>query len=166
MSKWADIAIGGWAVNAVGIWSSGFPLQISQSNNNSSLIFASGQRPNATGTTSPQLSGPLSQYTDGKAGAAYPTSAAFFTAPALTFGNVSRTFSTRTIGQNNWDMSVFKNFRVTERIKVTFRAEALNAMNHPYFRAPGTNVNSSSFGKITSQANFPRFIQLGFRAAF
>ena len=84
----------------------------------------------------------------------------------MTFGNVSRTISTRTIGQNNWDMSVFKTFSVTERIKVTFRAEALNAMNHPYFRNPGTNVDSSSFGKITSQANFPRFIQLGFRAAF
>ena len=65
-----------------------------------------------------------------------------------------------------WDLSLFKTFSVTERVKVTFRAEALNAINHPYFRAPGTNVDSSSFGKITSQANFPRFVQLGFRAAF
>lgn len=87
-------------------------------------------------------------------------------APSLTFGNVSRTISTRTLGQNNREMSLFKTFSVTERIKVTFRAEALNALNHPYFRNPGTNVDSSSVGKITSQANFPRFIQLGFRAAF
>ena len=164
MGKVADLAVGGWSINAVSVISSGFPLQITQNNNNG-LIFASGQRPNATGSN-PALSGPLSQYTDGKVGSAYLSSSAFFTAPALTFGNVSRTISTRSIGQNNWDMSLFKSFRVTERIKVTFRAEALNALNHPYFRAPGTNVDSSSFGKITSQANFPRFIQLGFRAAF
>lgn len=164
MNKIADVAIGGWSINAVSVISSGFPLQISQNNNNG-LVFAGGQRPNATGSN-PFLNGSLSQYTDGPAGSAYLTKAAFFTAPALTFGNVSRTISTRTIGQNNWDMSLFKTFSVTERVKVTFRAEALNAMNHPYFRAPGTNVDSSSFGKITSQANFPRFIQLGFRAAF
>ena len=164
MNKIGDLAIGGWAINAVSVISSGFPLQIGQNNNNG-FVFAGGQRPNATGSN-PFLSGSLSQYTDGAAGNAYLSKAAFFDASALTFGNVSRTISTRSIGQNNWDMSLFKTFSVTERIKVTFRAEALNAMNHPYFRAPGTNVDSSSFGKITSQANFPRFIQLGFRAAF
>jgi hypothetical protein len=164
LNKVTDLMLGGWSINAVSVISSGFPLQITQNNNNS-LVFASGQRPNATGTN-PFLSGPLSQYTDGAPGSAYLSKSAFFSAPALTFGNVSRTISTRSLGQNNWDMSVFKTFSVTERLKVTFRAEALNALNHPYFRAPGTNVDSSSFGKITSQANFPRFIQLGFRAAF
>lgn len=163
-NKITNSIIGGWSVNAVNVINSGFPLQITQNNNNS-LIFASGQRPYSTGIN-PYLSGPLSQYTDAAAGSAYLSKAAFFDAPALSFGNVSRTINVRTIGQNNWDMSIFKTFSVTERIKVTFRAEALNAMNHPYFRNPGTNVDSSSFGKITSQANFPRFIQLGFRASF
>jgi hypothetical protein len=37
-------------------------------------------------------------------------------------------------GQVNWDMSVFKNFVVKEKLKAQFRAEALNAMNTPVLR--------------------------------
>jgi hypothetical protein len=135
---------------------------IRMNNNNNSVIFAPSQRPNATGV-SPDWGGNMTQWVDGTG---YINPAAFSNAPALTFGNVSRTISMRSLGQVNWDMSVFKSFSITERIKAQFRAEALNAMNTPYFRAPNTAVGNATFGKITSQANFPRFIQLGFRAWF
>ena len=160
-----DMLIGGWSMNAVSVINSGFPLQIRQNNNNNSIIFASSQRPNATGVN-PLNGGTKAQWIDGPAGNAYLTSAAFSNAPALTFGNTSRTISTRALRQVNWDMSMFKNFTITERVKAQFRAEALNAMNTPFFRAPNTAVGSGSFGKITAQANFPRFIQLGFRVSF
>ncbi len=163
-SKLADLAIGGWSINAVSVINSGFPLQITQANNNG-ILFAASQRPNTTGAN-PANGGSLSQWTDGAAGKAYINSAAFFSADPLTFGSVSRTISLRTLRQVNWDMSLFKSFSVTERIKAQFRAEALNAMNTPYFRNPNTTFGGSSFGKITSQANFPRFIQLGFRVSF
>jgi len=39
-------------------------------------------------------------------------------------------------------------------------------MNTPYFRAPNTALGNGSFGKITSQGNFPRMIQLGLRLYF
>lgn len=165
MNRWADMMVGGWSINAVSVINSGFPLMIRQNNNNNSIIFASSQRPNATGVN-PYAGGSLSQWIDGPAGAAYLTNAAFTTAPALTFGNVSRTISTRGLSQINWDLSMFKTFSVTERVKAQFRAEALNAMNTPLFRAPNTAFGSSAFGKITAQANFPRFIQLGFRVSF
>jgi hypothetical protein len=63
----------------------------------------------------------------------------------------------------NWDLSVFKDFTIRERLKGEFRAEALNAMNTPLFSNPNTQFapNSSSFGKITYQANLPRQLQLG-----
>jgi len=165
MNRVADMLVGGWSVNAVSVINSGFPLQVRMNNNNNSIIFASSQRPNATGVN-PFAGGTKSQWTDGPAGAAYLTSAAFSNAPALTFGNVSRTIDTRALRQVNWDMSLFKTFSVTERVKAQFRAEALNAMNTPYFRAPNTAFGGSAFGKITAQANFPRFIQLGFRVSF
>jgi len=39
-------------------------------------------------------------------------------------------------------------------------------MNTPYFRAPNTAFGNGSFGKVTSQGNFPRMIQLGLRLFF
>ena len=69
-------------------------------------------------------------------------------------------------GQANWDISMFKEFRFMERYKAQIRAEALNAFNTPYFRAPGTTYGTGSFGVISQQANFPRYLQLGFRVQF
>ena len=164
MGKAADLAFGGWTINTVSIINSGFPLQITQDNNNS-VVFAASQRPNTTGTD-PFNGGALAQWTDGPAGGAYINKAAFSTTPALSFGSLSRTISLRTLKQVNWDMSLFKTFSITEKLKAQFRAEALNAMNTPLFRNPNTTFGGSAFGKITSQANFPRFIQLGFRVSF
>jgi hypothetical protein len=69
-------------------------------------------------------------------------------------------------GQANWDISVFKTFSIAEKYKAQFRAEALNALNTPLFRAPNTAFGNSAFGQVTSQANFPRLIQLGLRFYF
>ena len=53
-----------------------------------------------------------------------------------------------------------------QRVDLQFRAEALNAFNTPLFRSPSTAFGSGSFGTITSQANFPRLLQLGGRISF
>ncbi len=164
-NRWVDYAIGGWSLNTAAVFNSGFPLQIRQNSNNNSVIFAASQRPNATGVD-PSAGGDMSQWTDGKGGSYYINSAAFSTAPALTFGNVSRTIGLRSLHQTNWDVSMFKSFTIVERLKAQFRAEFLNAMNTPLFRAPNTAFGNSSFGRITSQANFSRMIQLGLRLNF
>ena len=57
----------------------------------------------------------------------------------------------RNDGTYNWDLSVFKDFHPVERLKIQFRAEALNAFNTPRFSGPNTSVTSSTFGVITSQ---------------
>ena len=128
-------------------------------NFNSGFGYAS-QRPNATGT-SPVTSGSLEQRLSN-----YINPAAFSNAPQFTFGNVGRTIDMRGPGQVNWDMSVFKNFVVKEKLKAQFRAEALNAMNTPLFYGPNTSFGSSTFGKITSQANFNRQLQMALRFSF
>ena len=68
----------------------------------------------------------------------------------------------------NRDTSLFKNFKMWERVTGQFRAEALNTFNSPLFPNPNTSyaAGSSSFGKITSQVNFSRLIQLGVRFYF
>ena len=69
-------------------------------------------------------------------------------------------------GQANFDMSLFKNFVIREKLKSQFRLEALNAMNTPLFYGPNVSFGSSSFGTITSQANFSRQLQLALRFSF
>lgn len=155
-----DYILGGWAANSVSVYQSGFPLQISQATNFNSGFGYATQRPNATGV-SPMTSGSLEQRLNN-----YINAAAFSTAPQFTFGNVGRTIDMRGPGQANWDMSVFKNFSFKETFKVQFRMEALNAMNTPLFYGPNVSFGSSSFGKITTQANFSRQLQMALRLSF
>ncbi|HKX29231.1 MAG TPA: TonB-dependent receptor, partial [Blastocatellia bacterium] len=60
----------------------------------------------------------------------------------------------------NFDFSVTKNNRLTERVNLQFRAEFFNLANHPNFGLPNGNISSGSRGQISSAAD-GRDIQLG-----
>ena len=66
----------------------------------------------------------------------------------------------------NFDISVFKNVPVNERIRVQFRAEAFNTFNRVQFGNPRTGINTNTFGRITGQQNSPRDIQLALKLLF
>ena len=72
----------------------------------------------------------------------------------------------RADGMNAWDLSAIKNTQAWERFNVQFRAEFLNAFNHPNFSAPNTTPTSTAFGRVTSQQGYPRRIQLGLKLLF
>lgn len=155
-----DLLVGGWSVNSVSTMQTGYPLQVYMNNNGNGALGTSRQRPNATGV-SPSVDAGFGSRIDG-----WINPAAFSSAAPFTLGNVTRTIAMRGPGQVNWDISVFKTATVMEGLKVQFRAEALNAMNTPLFRAPNTAFGNAAFGRITSQANFPRMLQLGLRLYF
>ena len=71
--------------------------------------------------------------------------------------------SLRGPGQISFDASVFKTFSLMEKLQAQFRAEALNISNTPTFYGPNTTFTNPQFGIITSQANYPRLIQMGVR---
>jgi hypothetical protein len=53
-------------------------------------------------------------------------------------------------GTNNWNLGIYKDFRIMESKVLEFRYEAFNAWNHPQFLSPSSSVNTqSTFGKIT-----------------
>ena len=158
-SRILDLVAGGWVINAIALIQTGYPLVITQQNNNSS-IGATYQRPNATGI-SPVTSGSIDQRING-----WLNPAAFSQAPQYTFGNISRDINARGPGLYNWDISVFKTFSIRERLKAQFRAEALNATNTVYFGEPNTTFGNAAFGVITAQNNNPRMLQLGLRFTF
>lgn len=54
-------------------------------------------------------------------------------------------------GIQMWDMSLFKQFKFTERYQLQFRTEFFNAFNHPNFGNPSANIGSlGSFGKVSN----------------
>ena len=158
-NRWLDLLVGGWSANAFGVIQSGYPLSITQPNNNS-VIGASYQRPNATGVP-PATTGSVDDRING-----WLNPAAFTQAAPFTFGNLTRFIPVRGPGQFNWDLSLFKTFSIKERIRAQFRAEALNTTNTVYFGTPNTTLTSNQFGLVTSQINNPRLLQLGTRITF
>jgi hypothetical protein len=152
-----DYLVGGWQWNGVAYYRTGFPLGIVQATNYNSAFGYAAQRPNATGV-SPHMPGAMESNMND-----YINPLAFSTAPQFTFGNVGRTIPMRGPGQANWDMSIHKTVPITERFKAQFRAEALNVFNTPMFDGPNTSYGSASFGRITSQDNISRELQICLR---
>jgi hypothetical protein len=69
-------------------------------------------------------------------------------------------------GQLNFDASLTKNIRITERQALQFRSEFFNIFNHPQFANPGLSAAQSTFGQITSASVSPRVIQLALKYTF
>ena len=80
------------------------------------------------------------------------------------FGNEGRN-AVRGPGLATADVSLFKNFTVTESAHLQFRAEAFNLLNHPNFMLPENDLASPEFGQIL-QAAPPRLLQLALKYIF
>jgi hypothetical protein len=89
------------------------------------------------------------------------------------FGNLGRNIY-RGPFQQNWDFSLIKNIKLTERQELRFTSDFFNIWNHANFANPsindvetiGTNPATSPFGKIFSTVGTPRLIQFSLRYAF
>ena len=76
--------------------------------------------------------------------------------------------------QNNIDLALIKQTRIGEGKNVEFRAEALNAANHPYFPNPNMTVTAAQsvkdtgFGQISASTmnNYARRLQMSLRFLF
>jgi hypothetical protein len=87
-----------------------------------------------------------------------------FVRPATgTLGNVGRG-SIRGPGTTQFDLAVSRTF-LRESQRIEFRAEAFNVTNSFHPNDPQTNLNSNTFGQITS-ARDPRIMQFAFKYFF
>ena len=66
---------------------------------------------------------------------------------------------------NNADLSLGKNFSITENKRLEFRCDAFNLTNTPHFGLPNANINLAQGGTITS-AGAPREVQLALKVIF
>jgi len=96
------------------------------------------------------------------AGLAYNPAA--FALPALgTFGNSGRNII-RGDGFRTVDLSLFRDLRFTERLKLQLRFEATNALNQVNFQGPSVNQSTSAGAFVATAA--PRTVQLGAKLSF
>ena len=91
---------------------------------------------------------------------------AYAVAPAFTYGN-SGVNTCYTSNYQEPDASLFKEFKVTEGSKFQFRFEVFNFPNLTDFSGPSsTNIDSSTYGSITSISNKPRDLQFALKYVF
>jgi hypothetical protein len=69
-------------------------------------------------------------------------------------------------GKNQLDANIKRRFQVLEKTSLEFSLDLLNAFNHVLWDNPNTDINSTNFGRVTTQWNTPRFIQFQFRLTF
>jgi hypothetical protein len=65
----------------------------------------------------------------------------------------------------NFDMTLYKDFHITERNVVEFRAEVFNVFNHTNFTNLSLNYGASNFGQVTAAAD-PRIMEMALRYSF
>jgi hypothetical protein len=63
-------------------------------------------------------------------------------------GNLSRN-GLRGFGATQWDFALHRDFPIRESVKLQFRAEMFNLLNHPNFASPEGNLSDSQFGRST-----------------
>jgi Carboxypeptidase regulatory-like domain/TonB-dependent Receptor Plug Domain len=144
-----DAIAGGWSLSFAWTAHSGYPITVLDSANPSLQASRSTERPNRIGSGAVEHP-TLDRWID---------RSAFVTAPLGTFGD-SGIGILRAPGFGNTDLSVSKRFATFAGQYLLFRGEFFNAFNHPNFGPPVANIQSQSFGTITSTVNDARIIQL------
>jgi len=172
-SGFTKLAIGGWQANAIAFWQSGEPYTVTDGQNLINLPNITSDRPNMIAGQSCQASNPSIH------GWIYLN--AFQQQPIGNPGNEGRA---QCYGPQwrSLDFSLFKDFSITERYRLSFRAEAYNITNTANFSLPNAVISSwtvsrspagiptsaGAFGQITStNLGFtPRVMQLALKLTF
>jgi hypothetical protein len=153
----AGTIAGGWTFGTVATAQSGAPFTVTTTTDTSNSFSAGGTQ-RADVLRDPVL--PSDQRSVSKW---FDTSA--FAQPALyTFGNSGRD-SMRAPGIVSVDLSILRNFRLTERSTLQFRGESLNAINHTNLSSPVAALGNGSFGQINTSRP-ARVMQIGMKVRF
>jgi hypothetical protein len=167
----ASWVVGGWKINPNIAWYSGMPF----------IVTADGSSLNAPGNTqvADQISSNVRKLGGVGAGAPFYDTSAFVpiscppNTPSCTtarFGNMGLN-ALRGPWLFNMNLGIFREFAVTEKIKLQFRGEALDLTNTPPLAQPSGSVSTpSSFMAITStittDTTQQRIMRFGLRLSF
>jgi len=179
----ASKIFGGYQVSGLMSIMSGLPFYVVQNTAPNLLARGSGQVPNQVNPTIRILGGIGTPAQRGSAGGPWFDNTvlggpAIFGATCTAncswalengarFGSAGRN-NLRAPSFFEMDMTMYRTFSLSERVKFQLRAEALNLLNHANFNLPDANVNSTTFGFITSTygPNQSRQWRFGARLSF
>jgi hypothetical protein len=149
----ADRLVAGWAVNGIASFMTGNYFSVTVAGDRANVGGFPFQRANR------RCDGNLSR--DQRTIDRYFDTSCFVVTPLGTFGDGGRNII-QIPGLNNWDVSITKDTRISERVHAQFRAEFFNFFNHAQFGQPDLNANSVFLGQIRS-AREPRIAQLALK---
>ena len=138
--------LGGWQFNGIVTLQTGTPFNVTASNDglvdpNNPVYANCIGNPYAGATTNPKL------YTT----TGFIINPAAFSQPGPGQFGTCAPYQFYGPGIQTWDLSLFKQFKFTDRWQLQFRTEFFNAFNHPNFANPSANISSpGSFGKVTN----------------
>jgi outer membrane receptor protein involved in Fe transport len=160
-NKVLDYVIGPWQLNGILTLSSGIPYSVGISGD----IANTGESGSSNGfgyerlnlVGDPNLSNPTT--------AEWFNTAAFAVPDRFTFGNTGRNIL-RTDWFKGLDLSIFRQFPITESKRLVFRAEFFNSTNTPVWGRPTNNRADSNFGRIFGTDSTERQIQMALKLYF
>ena len=160
-----DTILGGWELNAINTANSGNPINVYYSPSAANDVTGLTQdwrgqafeRPNVSGNSiSQNKTALINTYFAG-----YTFTTPLASAP---FGNLGRN-AFRAPGLEQWDLSVDKRFRITEKARLQLRSEFFNVLNHTNLGLPNPVSTSTAFGTIRTM--YPaRQIQFALKLMF
>ena len=149
-----DLIAGDWQINGIADLRSGSPVNVTISGDIANTGNSGYMRPNVVGDWK------VSTPTWG----AWFNKAAFAAPAQFTFGNAGRNIL-RSDAAHRFDMSVFRNFHITEKQYVEIRAEGYNVFNTVTYGDPVAEFTNVNFGKVLSAAA-ARSLRLGAKIVF
>ena len=165
-NKVVDAVAGGWSIDPILSWHSGFPLALYDFGNDPTGTNSRGLRPDC-GSGAGRVFGRRPAFDNSN-----PSQPVFigyqwfdptpYSAPATgNFGNCPAQGPVRGPGYADVDLSLQKNFTITERVKLQFRSDFLNAFNRVNLNAPGGGLGTNM--GVTGSAQDPRVIQFALK---
>ena len=148
--------VNGWQTNGILTLRSGLPLTVETGRDNS-LTGANNDRADVVGDPARPAGADAME--------AWFNPAAFVPNAMGAFGNSGRNIL-RGPGLLSLDLSLFKNFRLSERMRIQARGEAFNAMNRRNLGNPVVALTNANVGQINNMTGNPRVIQIGLKLMF
>jgi hypothetical protein len=168
-NKVLSAAMSNWQFSGIFTITNGAPLSITGTCTGGGIIDAScypNYNPSFTGSV--RQNGAIGSGGANVSSTPYLNKAAFVDPAIYTAGNVTRAAPFGLLAPHNadLDLSVRREFPIRERVRLAFQADAFNVNNAVHFAAPGTGIDSASFGIYSAMANQPRKLQFSARLSF
>jgi Carboxypeptidase regulatory-like domain len=156
-NRWQRLT-GGWRLAGITRFASGLPVQMYETDDRGLVGEFFGN------LDTPLYDGAKLNITNPRSGQPYFNTSAFSLETLGVLNTTHRRFF-HGPGINNFDLSLLKDTRISERISAQFRAEFFNVFNHAQFINPSGNISSTSFGMVLS-ARDPRIGQVALKILF